>query len=135
VLFTLFVNATTLGLVMHLLGLDKLSRLELALRDRVLALSRVNVARHLQQIMRQHNARTEGIDVDPASAGTAEAESVREDLALDLEERVKIGLVTLCTRERALPRALRAADQSRRMVAVTRRADRLIDTVRDRVAG
>ena len=68
-LFTLFVNATTLGLVMHLLGLDKLSRLELALRDRVLALSRVNVARHLQQIMRQHNARTEGIDVDPASAG------------------------------------------------------------------
>ena len=35
VLFTLFVNATTLGLVMHALGLDKLSRLELALRDRV----------------------------------------------------------------------------------------------------
>ena len=33
VLFTLFVNATSLGLVMRLLGLDKLSRLELALRD------------------------------------------------------------------------------------------------------
>ena len=65
VLVTLFVNATTLGLVMHVLGLDKLSRLELALRDRVLALSRVNVAHHLQQIMREHNARVEGIDVDP----------------------------------------------------------------------
>ena len=138
VLFTLFVNATTLGLVMHLLGLDKLSRLELALRDRVLALSRVNVARHLQQIMRQHNARTEGIDVDPASAGTAEAESVPEDLALDLDERVKIGLVTLCTREKEL--YLELFEQqilSRRMVAVlAARADRLIDRVRDRgVAG
>lgn len=138
VLFTLFGNATTLGLVMNLLGLDKLSRLELALRDRVLALSRVNVARHLQQIMRQHNARTEGIDVDPASAGTAEAESVPEDLALDLDERVKIGLVTLCTREKEL--YLELFEQqilSRRMVAVlAARADRLIDTVRDRgVAG
>lgn len=138
VLFTLFGNATTLGLVMNLLGLDKLSRLELALRDRVLALSRVNVARHLQQIMRQHNARTEGIDVDPASAGTAEAESAPEDLALDLEERVKIGLVTLCTREKEL--YLELFEQqilSRRMVAVlAARADRLIDTVRDRgVAG
>jgi len=134
VLFTLFVNATTLGLVMHLLGLDKLSRLELALRDRVLALSRVNVARHLQQIMRQHNARTGGIDVDPASAGAAEVESVPEDLALDFDERVKIGLVTLCTREREL--YLELFEQqilSRRMVAVlAARADRLIDTVRDR---
>ncbi len=68
VLFTLFVNATTLGLVMHLFGLDKLSRLELALRDRVLALSRINVDRHLQQIIRQHNERTDGFAVDPASA-------------------------------------------------------------------
>ncbi|MBI3199495.1 MAG: cation:proton antiporter, partial [Rhodospirillales bacterium] len=134
VLFTLFVNATTLGLVMHVLGLDKLSRLELALRDRVLALSRVNVARHLQQIMRQHNARTKGIDVDPASAGDAEVESAPEELALDLDERVKIGLVTLCTREKEL--YLELFEQqilSRRMVAVlAARADRLIDTVRDR---
>ncbi|MDP2332605.1 MAG: cation:proton antiporter [Reyranella sp.] len=134
VLVTLFVNATTLGLVMQLLGLDKLSRLELALRDRVLALSRVNVARHLQQIMRQHNERIEGIDVDPASAGDAEVESVPDDLALDLDERVKIGLVTLCTREKEL--YLELFEQqilSRRMVAVlAARADRLIDTVRDR---
>ena len=138
VLFTLFVNATTLGLIMHVLGLDKLSRLELALRDRVLALSRVNVARHLQQIMRQHNARVEGIDVDPASAGEAEIESAPAELALDLDERVKVGLVTLCTREKEL--YLELFEQqilSRRMVAVlAARADRLIDTVRDQgVAG
>ena len=124
--------------IMHVLGLDKLSRLELALRDRVLALSRVNVDRHLQQIMRQHNARVEGIDVDPASAGDAEIESVPAELALDLDERVKVGLVTLCTREKEL--YLEQFEQqilSRRMVAVlAARADRLIDTVRDHgVAG
>jgi len=138
VLVTLFVNATTLGLIMHVLGLDKLSRLELALRDRVLALSRVNVDRHLQQIMRKHNARVEGIDADPASAGDAEIESAPAELALDLDERVKVGLVTLCTREKEL--YLELFEQqilSRRMVAVlAARADRLIDTVRDHgVAG
>lgn len=134
VLFTLFVNATTLGLVMHLFGLDKLSRLELALRDRVLALSRINVDRHLQQIIRQHNERTDGFAVDPASAGDPAVEPVPPDLALDLEERVKIGLVTLCTREKEL--YLELFEQqilSRRMVAVlAASADRLIDTVRDK---
>jgi monovalent cation:H+ antiporter, CPA1 family len=138
VLVTLFVNATTLGLVMHVLGLDKLSRLELALRDRVLALSRVNVDRHLQQIMRQHNARVDGIDADPASAGEAGIESAPAELALSLDDRVKVGLVTLCTREKEL--YLELFEQqilSRRMVAVlAARADRLIDTVRDHgVAG
>jgi monovalent cation:H+ antiporter, CPA1 family len=138
VLFTLFVNATTLGLIMHVLGLDKLSRLELALRDRVLALSRVNVDRHLQEIMRQHNARVDGIDADPASAGEASIESAPAELALSLGERVKVGLVTLCTREKEL--YLELFEQqilSRRMVAVlAARADRLIDTVRDHgVAG
>jgi CPA1 family monovalent cation:H+ antiporter len=138
VLVTLFVNATTLGLVMHVLGLDKLSRLELALRDRVLALSRVNVDRHMQEIMRQHNARVDGIDADPASAGEASIESAPAELALSLDERVKVGLVTLCTREKEL--YLELFEQqilSRRMVAVlAARADRLIDTVRDHgVAG
>ena len=138
VLLTLFVNATTLGLVMRLLGLDKLSRLEVALRDRVLALSRVNVARHLQQIMRLHNERVEGISADPASAGEGEYVAAANELALDLNERLTIGLVTLSTREKEL--YLDQFEQqilSRRMVAVlAARADRLIDAVRDHgVAG
>ena len=138
VLFTLFVNATTLGLFMHALGLDKLSRLELALRDRVLALSKINVDRHLAQIIRRRNARIEGLAADPASAGEAEVEAVPAELALDLDERVKVGLVTLCTREKEL--YLEQFEQqilSRRMVAVlTANADRLIDNVRDKgVAG
>ena len=86
----------------------------------------------------QHNARVEGIAVDPASAGDAEIESAPAELALDLDERVKVGLVTLCTREKEL--YLELFEQqilSRRMVAVlAARADRLIDAVRDRgVAG
>ena len=138
VLFTLFVNATTLGLFMHALGLDRLSRLELALRDRVLALSRVNVEHHLQQIIRRRNARIEGLAADPASAGEAEIESPPPELALDLDERVKVGLVTLGTREKEL--YLDQFEQqilSRRMVEVlTADADRLIDSVRDKgVAG
>jgi len=134
VMFTLFVNATTLGLVMRALGLDKLTRVELALRDRVLALSRVNVARQLQQIIRVHNERIDGLDIDPLSAGEPEIEAPPADLALALDERIKVGLLTLSTQEKELYFAL--FDQqtlSRRMVALlTARADRLIDAVRDR---
>lgn len=134
VLFTLFFNATTLGLVMRVLGLDKLTRLELALRDRVLALSRINVAHHMQQIIRDHNIRVDGIAADPISAGDTEIEAPPADLALSLDERVNVGLVTLCTQEREL--YLDQFEQqtlSRRMVArLMARADRLVDAVRDR---
>jgi len=136
VLFTLFVNATTLGLVIHVLGLNKLTRLELALRDRVLALSRINVTHHLQQIMREHNVRVEHIDVDPLSAGDEAVEAPPPELALDLSERIGVGLLTLCTQEREL--YLEQFEQqtlSRRMVAILMaRGDRLIDAVRDRGA-
>lgn len=133
VLFTLFVNATTLGLVMRALGLDKLSRLELALRDRVLALSRVNAAHHLQAVIREHNVRVEGIDADPVSAGDTAIAAPPAELALDFKERLTVGLLTLCTQEREL--YLDQFEQqtlSRRMVArLTARADGLLDAVRD----
>ena len=138
VMFTLFVNATTLGLVMRALGLDKLTPVELALRDRVLALSRVNVARQLQQIIRTHNERVDGLDIDPLSAGEPEFEAPPADLALSLDERLTVGLLTLSSQEKELYFAL--FDQqtlSRRMVALlTARAERMIDAVRDRgIAG
>jgi CPA1 family monovalent cation:H+ antiporter len=133
VLWTLFINATTLGLTIRVLGLNRLTRLELALRDRVLALSRINVAHHLQQIMREHNVRVEGIAVDPISAGDEAASAPPPDLALDLDERLTVGLLTLSTQEREL--YLDQFEQqtlSRRMVArLTARADRLVDVVRD----
>ncbi|HSI02318.1 MAG TPA: cation:proton antiporter, partial [Reyranella sp.] len=133
VLWTLFVNATTLGLVIRVLGLNRLTRLELALRDRVLALSRINVTHHLQQIIREHNVRVEGIAADPISAGDEAIAPPPPELALDLGERLNVGLLTLCTQERDL--YLDQFEQqtlSRRMVArLTARADRLVDAVRD----
>jgi CPA1 family monovalent cation:H+ antiporter len=134
VMVTLFVNATTLGLVMRLLRLDQLTRVELALRDRVLALSRVNVARQLQDIMRTHNERRGGLDIDPVSAGEPEVEAEPAELALEFGERLTVGLLTLSSQEKELYFALfEQQTLSRRMVAVlTARADRLIDAVRDR---
>jgi CPA1 family monovalent cation:H+ antiporter len=134
VLFTLFLNATSLGLVMRVLGLDKLTRVELALRDRVLALSRVNVTRHLQEIIRTHNRRVEGIDADPISAGEAEVEAPPSELDLTMDERLKVGLLTLCTQEKELYLELfEQQTLSRRMIALlAARTDRLIDAVRDR---
>ncbi|MBS0518026.1 MAG: cation:proton antiporter [Proteobacteria bacterium] len=134
VLFTLLVNATTLGVAVRTLGLNKLSRVETAMRDRVLALSRVNVQRQLGQIIREHNERVVGLDVDPASAGEAEIEAPPPDLALDLSERLVVGLLTLCAQEKELYLDLfEQQTLSRRMVAIlTARADRLIDAVRDR---
>ncbi len=133
VLFTLFVNATSLGLVMRVLGLDKLTRIELAVRDRVLALSRINVARHLQEIIRTHNQRVEGIDVDPVSAGEAEI-AAPPDLDLSIEERLRVGLLTLCTQEKELYLELfEQQTLSRRMIALlSARTDNMIDAVRDR---
>lgn len=138
VLVTLFVNATTLGFVMYLLGLDKLSRLELALRDRVLALSRANVRHQLEAVVRRRDARGGAAMTKPAMVDQPEIEAPPPELALDFAERVKVGLVTLCTREKEL--YLEQFEQqllSRRMVALlATRADRLIDGVRDKgVAG
>lgn len=138
VMVTLFVNATTLGLLMRLLKLDQLTRVELALRDRVLALSRVNVARQLHEIMRTHNERSGGLDVDPLSAGEPEVADPPAELALELGERLTVGLLTLSSQEKELYFELfEQQTLSRRMVALlTARADRLIDAVRDRgVAG
>ena len=46
-------------------------------------IARINVDRHLQEIIRQHNERTDGFAVDPASAGDPAVEPVPAELALD----------------------------------------------------
>ena len=54
VLFTLFVNGTTLRLVIGLLGLDRLSPRDRALRDRILTLSYTEAREAAHQIARTH---------------------------------------------------------------------------------
>ncbi len=133
VFFTLFVNAPTLRLLMRFFALDKLSRTELAVRDRVIELSRANAARHMRLAVRLDPLATEA-EVEEATAEKAyeAASNVDHDWALDLDERVTVGLLTLCTREKDL--YLEHFEQqtlSRRMVAIlAARADRLIDSVK-----
>lgn len=123
VLFTLIVNGTTLGPFLHVLGLDKLSRQEIALRDRIRAVSRANVARRLAQV--------EGAAPVPSAADKADAEAPVDELKLDVDERLGLGL-SLSLWEKQLYLSL--FDQqvlSRRMVArLAAEADRLIDEVR-----
>jgi CPA1 family monovalent cation:H+ antiporter len=135
VLFTLFFNATTLRFVMHGLGLDRLSALDLAMRDRVIALSRVAVAGHLEKMGKRAPATPGGAAGGASENGVAEgAASAAPELALDLDQRVQIGLLTLAIREKEM--VLELFDQqilSRRMVAMlVSDSDRLIDLVRDR---
>jgi CPA1 family monovalent cation:H+ antiporter len=84
VLFTLLVNGTTLRAVIRLLKLDRLSPLDQALRDQVLA----SVAR---AVTRPYDARV----LEATSRGSVE-ESISD------RDRITIGLIALANRERAL---------------------------------
>ena len=53
VLFTLFVNGTTLRLVIGLLGLDRLSLRDQALRDRVLAMSYAEISESVREMAQE----------------------------------------------------------------------------------
>lgn len=102
VLFTLFVQAPTLRPLMALLGIDRLDPVESALRDRVAALSRANVAEQLAEVARS-------LHLDPAATerrfrkdAAADATLESGDALLTEEVRLKVGLITLAGREREL---------------------------------
>lgn len=105
VFFTLFVNGTTLRWLIRLLGLDRLTPVESAMRNRALALSLTSVRERLSSAA--HNYRLD------QAASTALLEQYRERLdaidrqsageaPLSNDERVTIGLVILVTREEEL---------------------------------
>lgn len=139
VLVTLFVNAPTLRPLMRLFGLDKLTRTEAALRDRVMALSRVTVARQVYETAKAYGAEGALAQRLPHLHQAATAERTGTDplaheseMELSHEERLEVGLLTLSNREREL--YLRHFDQqtlSRHMVTLLiAGADRLIDRVK-----
>lgn len=102
VLFTLIVNGLTLRPVIHLLKLDRLSPLNQALRDKVLALSLTDVRDAVRETAREY-----GIDGKTAAAATQRyAEAIQaleleadEDSRISDEDRMTIGLVALANRE------------------------------------
>lgn len=105
VLFTLFVNASTLGLVVRFFGLDRLSPTDAAVRNRVMALSLSSIRDGLEQAAGQDG-------IDPALADEVKADYDQRlrgvesamlrpgeipDLALQ-----QVGLTTLTDQERQL---------------------------------
>jgi monovalent cation:H+ antiporter, CPA1 family len=102
VLFTLLVNGTTLRPLIRRLGLDRLGPLDLALRNRVLAISLVSVrdavlrasdAHHLPGSVAEDVVRPYAERIASASAGSA-GEAIAD------RDRLNIGLVALAGRER-----------------------------------
>jgi CPA1 family monovalent cation:H+ antiporter len=133
VLFTLFVNGTTLRTVIHKLKLDQLTPREQMLRDHILALSLAGVghavreagARYqipsqaLEPVLREYEHRMTKV----AALGSADGAD-----ALGERERLAIALVALANREREL--VLRHGHQATSPAAVEkllRHAERIVE--------
>src|SRR6202453_2841490 len=105
VLFTLLVNGTTLRIVIRLLRLDRLSPVDQALRDRVLALSYTEVAETIRSTANEHEisplAVTSALAPYEAGMGAAKSPGAAEASLTD-HQRLAIGLVALGNQERML---------------------------------
>jgi CPA1 family monovalent cation:H+ antiporter len=104
VVFTLLVNGTTLRFVLRLVGLDRLSSVDQALRDQVLKLSRARVADAVRTIGRGYEF-SEGLISEvtrglaaPGTAASSNASSVSGEDA----HQLLVGLVALANHEREL---------------------------------
>lgn len=103
VLFTLFVNGPTLRVLIRLLGLDRLTPAERAVREGALGLALARVESRIGELARE-------LDV-PAEAAEAVGRPYRDRLsasaggevaALDAEARLRLGLLSLARREERL---------------------------------
>jgi CPA1 family monovalent cation:H+ antiporter len=105
VLFTLLVNGTTLRPIIHLLGIDRLSPIDQALRDQVLASSLSNVCDAIGQTAAEYHIedRPTRDVLRPYEERIAEATARKTfDTEIADRDRITLGLVTLANREREL---------------------------------
>ena len=110
VLFTLFVNGTTLRLVIDLLGLDRLSPRNQVLRDQVLALSYAEVCDSVRDMARDHALAESAVEevIKPYQAWIGAATARDADERLTERDRLAIALVALANQERVLVLETRA---------------------------
>lgn len=105
VLFTLFVNAPTMGMVMRFFGLDQPPPAERAIRNRVMALSLSNIRQGLERAAQQDRI-SPAIAADVANEYQARLDAVETALtdAGQLPDEViqQVGLTTLVNHERDL---------------------------------
>lgn len=138
VLFTLFVNGTTLRLVIRLLGLDRLSARDEALRDHILELSYAEARDAAAEIARTHALSPAAVErviapyeakIEAARAVEAAAEAMH---GLTEADRLAIALVALSNRERVtFIEMLRDGIASPGVVrALVRNADALAEAAR-----
>jgi monovalent cation:H+ antiporter, CPA1 family len=105
VLFTLFFNGTTLRPVIKLLGLNRLSPLNKAIRNQVLALSLADVRDSVQQTAAEYEfpptvARAVQRPYDVRIQEVTSAGSLEEQISD--RDRIVLGLIALANRERQL---------------------------------
>ncbi|MBL6617517.1 MAG: cation:proton antiporter [Reyranella sp.] len=110
VLFTLFVNGTTLRLVIGLLGVVRLSPRDEILRDRVLALSYAEAADAVIAMGQNHALSEEAIArvAAPYRSWIAAADARDAGQRLQERDRLAIALVALANQERMLALQARA---------------------------
>ncbi|MEX2409201.1 MAG: cation:proton antiporter, partial [Rhodovibrionaceae bacterium] len=102
VFFTLFVSAPTLKPLLQLLGLDRLSPTEQALRDRVWELSRGQIREQVKATAEEYGFApelAENLAIGETSENPVESESLT---SLSEAEREAVGLLALATQEREL---------------------------------
>jgi monovalent cation:H+ antiporter, CPA1 family len=106
VLFTLLVNGTTLRAVIRLFGLDRLSAVDQALRDRVLALSYSDIEKTIRASASEHEISPAAVAkaIEPVEAWIAELKprEIDESGSLKDRDRLAIALVALGNQERVL---------------------------------
>lgn len=105
VLITLFVNGPTLRLVIRLLGLDRLSPRDTALRDRILALSYADACEAAREIAKTHSLSPSAVErvIAPYQASIAAANTGKAaQQNLTERDRLAIALVALGNQERVL---------------------------------
>jgi CPA1 family monovalent cation:H+ antiporter len=134
VLFTLFVKGLTLRPVIRWLKLDRLSPIEIAVRNQVVALALADVADEVRAAAKRYEIEPKvsrdvvrGYEARIAEASNGNIEEVLGD-----RERLTLGLIALATREKILI----LEHQGRHTIAVDavgdllRHAERLIEAVR-----
>jgi CPA1 family monovalent cation:H+ antiporter len=102
VLFTLFVNGTTLRWVIGLLGLDRLSVRDEALRDRVLALSYAEISASVREMAKEPALDKEMIARVAAPYEARTALGVAAEPQLAERDRLAVALTALGNQERVL---------------------------------
>lgn len=135
---TLFLNASTLALATALLGLDRLSASDLALRERIVAGSIQRVRTVVAELARARDLEPEALaEVEDAlgrqkSAAEAQADSDSQGERIPFGERLRLGLTMLAGQELRLVR--RAFEEGaigpRATTALRLQAERIADGAR-----